>query len=156
MQAMSTSGPRIQRGHEIPFVRQFSVFLPNRVGQLNELLGILAEEEIDIAGLSVVDSTDWAVVRVIFTDIGKARETLKRHGIAFTECDVLAVVLDEPETFHQVCKALVAAELNVAFAYPLLIQRDQKPVLAFHVDDEIIATQILTKHGFTLLDHEDV
>lgn len=153
---MVTSRSQTQRGHEAPFVRQFSVFLPNRVGQLNELLKMLVEEQVDLVGISVVDSTDWAVVRMIFSDVGKAREILLRRGIAFTECDLLAVVLEGPHTFHQVCSALVAAELNVAFAYPLMIQRNGKPILAFHVDDDILATELLTRHRFTLLDHEDV
>ena len=104
----------------------------------------------------MVDSTEWAVVRMVFTDIGKARAILSRHGIAFTESQTLAVVLEEPETFRQVCKLLVAAELNITFAYPLLLQRNGRPVLVFHVDDELVATNVLTKHGFTLLDHEDV
>jgi hypothetical protein len=153
---MSTSTPQTERGHETPFVRQFSLFLPNRVGQLNELLATLTEEQVELAGISVIDSTDWAVVRMIFTDVGKARAILRRHGFTFTECDVLAVVLEGPETFQLVCKALLAAELNIAFAYSLLIQREKKPVLALYVDDQIMATQVLTRHGFTLLGHEDV
>ena len=153
---MTTSNAQTQRAHETPFIRQFSLFLPNRVGQLNELLKTLAEEEIELAGISVVDSTEWAVVRMIFTDVGKARAVLKRHGFAFTECEVLAVVLEQPQTFQLLCKALLAAELNVAYAYSLLIQREKRSVLAVHVDDHIMATQVLMRHGFTLLDHEDV
>jgi hypothetical protein len=93
---------------------------------------------------------------MIFTDVGKARQMLARYGIAFTEADALAVVLDEPGAFQQVCRLLVAAELNITFAYPLLLQRNDKPVLVFHVDDEVMARKILTKHGFALLDHEDM
>ncbi|KPK86257.1 MAG: hypothetical protein AMJ81_01705 [Phycisphaerae bacterium SM23_33] len=145
-----------ERGHEEPFVVQFSVFLPNRVGQLNELLGVLNEEELEVAGISVVDSTDWAVVRMVFTEPGKARAVLKRHGIAFTETALLAIVLEAADSLRQACKALVAAELNVQFAYPLLIRRAGHPVLAFHVDDHVLASHVLTKHGFTLLDYEDV
>ena len=153
---MVTSGAQVQHGHETPFIRQFSVFLPNRVGQLSELLDMLAEEEVQVAGICVVDATEWAVVRMVFTDVGKARAMLARHGVAFTEADALAVVLDEPAAFRQVCKILVAAELNITFAYPLLLQRDEKPVLVFHVDDEIMARKVLTKHGFALLDHEEM
>ena len=156
MPAMDTSRPATQRSHEEPFVRQFSIFLPNRVGQLSELLGLLEEAQVEVAGISVVDSTDWGVVRTIFTEPGKARAVLKRHGIAFTECQVLAAVVAEPQTLRRLCQALVSAELNVQFAYPLLLRRQGQPVLVLHVDDPVVACQVLAKHGFTLLDHEDV
>jgi hypothetical protein len=152
---MVTSRPQIERAHEEPFVRQFSIFLPNRVGQLNELLEMLTAREVDVIGISVVDSTDWAVVRMVFSDPGKAREVLTGHKVAFTECDVLAVVLAEPRTLQQVCKTLVAAELNVQFAYPLLTRRDDCPVMVLHADDGVMAVQALRKHGFTVLDHEE-
>ncbi len=140
----------------MPFIRQFSVFMPNRVGRLGELLEGLGEAEVDLAGLSVVESTDWAVVRMIFTDTGKAREILTRQGASFTESEVLAVVLEEAGTLNRALKALVAAELNVDYAYPLLIRRDDSPVLALHVDDHVLAVGLLVKHGFTLVDHEDI
>ena len=140
----------------MPFIRQFSVFLPNRVGRLGELLEGLAEAEVELAGLSVVESTDWAVVRMIFTEPGKAREVLKRQGASFTESEALAVVLSEAKTLNQVLKALVSAELSVGYAYALLIQREDSPVLALHVDDHVLAVQLLTKHGFTLVDHADL
>jgi hypothetical protein len=153
---MSVSRSQTERGHEMPFVCQFSLFLPNRVGQLNELLGVLETEEVELAGLSVVDSSEWSVVRMIFTDPGKAREILRRHRTAFTECQVLAVVLEEPSTLGEVCKALVSAELNLHFAYPLLILREGHPVMVLHVDDFVLATGLLAKHGYTLIDHEDL
>ena len=153
---MSTSRSQTERGHEMPFIRQFSVFMPNRVGRLGELLEGLGEAEVDLAGLSVVESTDWAVVRMIFTDSDKAREILTRQGASFTESEVLALVLDEAGTLNRALKALVAAELNVDYAYPLLIRRDDSPVLALHVDDHVLAVQLLAKHGFTLVDHEDI
>ena len=140
----------------MPFVVQFSLFLSNRVGRLNELLEILEEDDIELAGISVVDSTDWAVVRMIFTAPDKAREVLKRRNIPFTEGELLAIVLEDSHTFHNACKALVAAELSLQFAYPLLLQRGGHPVLAFHVEDPVLATQVLIRHGFDLLDHGKV
>ena len=153
---MSSSAPQTERGHERPFVFQFNVFLPNRVGQLSEILAFLADQEIEIAGLSVVDATDWAVVRMIFTDPDKARELLTRRHIAFTETEVLAMILEEPGTLRKACDALLGAELNVQFAYPMLIRRETKPVIVLRVDDHVLGAHVLTKHGFTVLDHEDV
>ncbi len=153
---MTTSGPQIERAYETPFIRQFNIFMPNRVGRLSELLTLLDEAEVEVAGLSVVDSADWAVVRMIFTDVGRARVKITDAGVSFTESDVLAVALDDIDTFSRVCKAIVAAELNIQFAYPLFIRHNDYPVLAFHTDDHVLTAQVLTKRGFTLLDHEDM
>jgi len=153
---MSTWEPQVQQAHEFPFIRQFSIFLPNRVGQLHELLAVLEAAEVELVGISVVDSTEWAVVRMIFADVGKARQILRRHGAAFTESPALAVVVGEEHTLRQVCKTLVGAELNLHYAYPLMIRREQLPVMVLHVDDEVLAAQVLSKRGFKLLDHEDV
>ena len=153
---MAMSSPQIERAYETPFIRQFNIFMPNRVGRLSELLTTLDEANVEVAGLSVVDSADWAVVRMIFTDVGKARVKLTNAGVAFTESDVLAVTLDDIDTLSQVCKALVAAELNIQFAYPLFIRHNDYPVLVFHTDDHVLSAQLLTKRGFTLIDHEDM
>lgn len=153
---MAMSVPQIERAYETPFIRQFNIFMPNRVGRLSELLTLLDEAKVEVAGLSVVDSADWAVVRMVFTDAGKAREKLAGAGVAVTESDVLAVVLDDIDTLSRVCRALVAAELNIQFAYPLFIRHNDCPVLVFHTDDHVLSVQVLTKRGFTLLDHEDM
>ena len=156
MPDMPMSGRQIERGHEMPFVRQFSVFLPNRVGRLSKLLQLFEAAGVELAGLSVVDATDWAVTRMIFTTPDKAAEILTRNDIAFTISDVLAVVLTEQDTFSRMCKTLVSAELNIQFAYPLFIRRDDCPVVIVHVEDHLLATQLLSKHDFTLIDHEDM
>jgi len=153
---MTPSAPLTQRGHEEPFLTQFSIFLPNRVGQLSKLLEMLDEEDVSVAGISIVDATEWGVIRMIFTAPDKARVVLQRHGIAFTETALLAVVLEERDTFRRACKTLVGAELNVQFAYTLDIQREGRPVLVFHVEDNVLACQLLLKHAFVLLGHEDV
>lgn len=153
---MTSSHNQTERGHEVPFLRHFAMFLPNRIGQFSELLGMLEAEELTFVALSVVDATDWAVVRMIFSDPGRARVKLLEHKIAFTESDVMAVVLEESNTFLAVCKLLVGAELNVYFAFPLLIRHDDSPIMAFRVDDDVTAAQTLTKHHFTLLGYEDL
>ncbi len=152
---MTNLGRQTERGHETPFLRHFALFLPNRVGQLAELLSMLEKEQLSLVAMAIVDATDWAVVRLIFSDPLRAREKLLENNVAFTESDVLGVLLDEPDTFTRVCKSVVAAELNIFYAFPLLIRSRNKPVMAFRVDDEVLAIQILTKHGFTLLGYED-
>lgn len=146
---------QIERGHEEPFGRQFSVFLPNRVGQLHELLRLLNENHVEMLGLSLSDSADWAVARMVFSQPDKAREVLLRNEMAFTDCEVLLVVLTAPQTISQVTQLLLATELNLHFAFPLMFQHEGHPVLALRVDEHDVAIQALTEHKFTLLGHED-
>ena len=144
------------RGHEEPLAVQFSLFLANRVGQLKDLLDTFAGENVEPLGFSVVDSTDWAVIRIIFSDPNKARELLKRHGLPFTESEVLLTELIGPTALSHICGLLLSAELNIHFAYALTIRRDQNPIMVLHVDDHILAMQVLTKHGVRLLGYEDL
>jgi len=153
---MQRLAPQTARGHEEPFAVQFSVFLANRVGQLHELLAKFAEKVVDVLGVSVVDSTDWAVIRIVFSDANKAREVLRSAGLPFTESDVLLVVLAAEDSLSTACGHLLSAEINVHFAYPLMIRTDDSPVMVFHVDDLVTATHVLTRHGFKLLGHEDL
>lgn len=149
---MTRLPPETLRGHEEPFVRQFSIFLPNRVGQLREFIRLFVKQGVHIVALDVVDSVDWAVVRTIFSDANKARELLGKAKLAFTECPMLAVELPSLDALADVAAALLSAELNLRVAYPLLITAHGRPVVAFNVDDTVTGIEVLRRHGFTLLD----
>lgn len=144
------------RGHEEPFAVQFSIFLANRVGQLRELLSIFTRNEVHVVGLSIVDATDWAVVRVVFTEPDKARHILQTNSLPFTESEVLLVEVADGDALGAVCAYLLGAELSVHFAFPLTIRSHDHPVMAFHVDDWVLATQVLIRHNYVLLGSEDL
>ncbi|MHC4561849.1 MAG: hypothetical protein ACYS8X_03640 [Planctomycetota bacterium] len=144
------------RGHEEPFSVQFSIFLPNRVGKLKELLTLLAENDIQLLGVSIVDSADWSVVRLITDDPNTAREKLTQRSMPYTESMVLLAVLESDETLAQITELLMRAEINLVFAYPLTIQRNGHSVMAFHVDDDVLASHLLSRHGMMLLGREDL
>jgi len=144
------------RGSEEPYAIQFSVFAANRIGQLRELLDLFSGRAVKVLGLSVVDSTDWAVIRLILSDANTARELLTRQRIPFTESQILLPVLDTEDALSRLCGRLMQAELNVHFAYPLTIRHTDLPVMAVHVDDIVLARSLLTRHGFRLLGDEDL
>ena len=144
------------RGHEEPFALQFSVFMPNRVGQFCELLETFDKNNIELVGISVVDSTDWSVIRMVCTDPNHTREVLTLRSHDFTESKVLLVELHDDDSLQQVCNYLLQAEINIHFAYPLTIHRHNNPVMVFNVDDNITATEILSRHNFILLGSEDI
>lgn len=153
---MTASANQTKRGHEEPLCCQFSIFLANRVGQLQELLEEFAQQEVDVLGMSVVDSTDWAVVRTVFSDPNKARAILERREFPFTVSHVLLVVMPSSETLRDVCDILLRAELNIHFAYPLVYRVENQPIMVLHVDDHILAAHALTRRGYELVGEEDL
>ena len=153
---VQTTPQSTARGHEEPFARQFSIFLVNRVGQMKDLMDLCVQEKIRLVGLSVIDSVDWAVVRAVFDNPGKAREVLRQEAMAFTETEVLLIEMSGEEAMSEVCAHLLRGEINIHFAYPLTIRQHNCPVMALHVDDPVLAKQILIRHGVVLLGDEDL
>ncbi len=149
--------PQTTQGYCPPTVRQFSVFLENKVGKLFELVHLFDEApNVHLCALSVVESADHAVVRVIPNNADAAREVLREHGLPFSEFDLLIVELADNHTLTSMCLYLLGAELNIRFAYPLMLRPDSTPTIALAVDDQMLAGQILRKKRFRLLGEEDL
>lgn len=144
-------------GFESTRVRQFTVFLENKVGRLQMLLRALEDDDGKIAALSIEESADSALVRIICTAPDAARAAMQRDGFTFSESDLLAVELPRRsnQPLIQICVALLAAEINIHYAYPLLL-RPRGPGLALYVDDPTLAAQLLIKKGFTLIGESDL
>src|SRR5947208_5232812 len=107
------------RGREWPSVRQFNVFLENRLGALMDLVRRFESSDIRIVSLTVVDSADCAVIRLVLSDTERAREIFEQAKLSFTESDLLVVKLPEHrQPVAQICKALLAAEISIHYAYP--------------------------------------
>ena len=143
-------------GYAPPTVRQFSVFLNNKVGKLLELLRTFDEApSTRLAAFSIVDSSDYAVVRMIFTNADAARHILRRSQYTFAETDLIIVELGEQQCLSSACQFLLGAELNIRFAYPIML-RGEHPAVALSVDDNHLAGQILRRKRFRLLAEEDL
>jgi hypothetical protein len=151
--------PQTQNGAGFERTRlpQFTVFLENRVGRLTALLRALEENVGRIIALSIEESADSALVRLICPDIDAGRDALRSHGFSFSETEVIAVEL--PRRTRQpmiaICSALLAAEINIHYAYPLLC-RPRGPAIALYVEDPTLAAQILIRKGFMLIGESDL
>ena len=155
MSQMSVS-EETARGYEPPRLTQHSVFLENRVGRLLDLMTIFEGQALVVAGVSILDSTDHAVVRIITSRGELARRLLGRNDLKFSETEVLAVELNNGHNLASLCRQLLQVEVNVQYAYPLIIRPRQLPVLALHTDDNVFAGQILRRRLFTLLAENDL
>ena len=153
---MAGAGTATTFGYEPPRNRQFSVFLDNRVGRLLELLEAIEAPNLTLAGLSVLDSTNHAVVRVLTSNSDLARRLLQRKQLAFAETEVLAVELEREHNFARLCTCLLAAELNIHYCYPLLTRPRGVSAVVLYSDDPTLSGQILHKKGFTLLAENDM
>jgi len=145
------------RGRDWPSVRQFNVFLENRVGSLLGLVRRFEATDIRIVSLTVHDLADCAILRLVLSDPERALEVFEQAELAVTESDLLVVQL--PEGAHplpRICKALLVAEINIDYAYPLLIGPQGRAALALHVDDHEMAVQTLTRQGFTIFTENDL
>ncbi len=145
------------RGRDFPSVRQYNVFLENRLGGLMSLVRRFETTDIRIVSISVVAAADCAIVRLVLNDPERAREIFEQAKMAFTESDLLVVELPKSkQPLAHICKALLAAEINIHYAYPLMLGPTQAATLALHVDSHEMAVQTLQKQGFTVLSEGDI
>jgi hypothetical protein len=145
------------RGRDWPSVRQFNVFLEDRVGVLLDVVRRFETTDVRIVALGVVNLADCAIVRMVLSDPERALEIFEQGGFPVTESNLLVVQLPEgQQPLLQICKALLAAEINIDYAYPLLVGPDGKAALALHVDDHETAANTLNSKGFTLFTEGDL
>jgi hypothetical protein len=145
-----------QRASATP-ITQFSIFMANKSGRLLELTNLLTDHHITIVALTILDTADSAIVRVILNDPERARTIFQEHLLPHTETPIVAVELPKgAESLRDVLTALWQAECNIYFTYPFITRSEDKPILALHVDDEEIACNVLRQHQFRLLSQEDI
>ena len=138
-------------------IRQLSVFLQNRVGSLMALTKLLHDHFIEVLGLSMQDTTEMTLVRLILSDPDSAGMLFIEKGIPHTDCPIVVVELSESGRRLTEClSTLLAAELNIELCYPLLVRPGMHPLLALHCDDGEIAANVLHRAGFRVLCQGDL
>src|SRR5689334_24570468 len=109
-------------GRNWPSITQFSVFLENRVGQLLEVIRAFQGSKVKIVGLMISDSADCSILRLILSHPEQGREILGLNKLAFTENELLVAELPAgPQSLADLCSALLQGEINIFYAYPLLV-----------------------------------
>ncbi|HUT11534.1 MAG TPA: acetolactate synthase [Thermoguttaceae bacterium] len=153
----TTTGFSTMRGRNYPTIRQFTVFLENRVGQLLEVVRRFEGSKVRIVALSIVDSSECAFVRFLLSHPEEGREILERAGLAIIESDLIGVeVPDQTQPLLQICTALLQAEVNIVQAYPLLVRPRGRPAVALMVDNIDMGQETLAAKGFTMITEADL
>ena len=137
-------------------VRQFSVFTPNRLGRLHELISLLGSHNVHVLALTVLDATDSAVIRLVLDDPDRGRELLHARGFPFAESTVVAVEVNAADELNRLMVALLEAELNVNYLYSFIPHPHGKSILALSLEDNEMAEQVLKRHQFTVLKQADL
>ena len=137
-----------------PAVRQYSVFLANRVGALLEVVKMLSEARVVVLALSIQDSSETSIARIIVSD---PEELFDRHDIAYGACEVAVAELEEGASdLPRLLAALLEAEVNILFSYTLLVRPRGRPLVAVHTDDLECASAVLEGRGFRVLRQSDL
>ncbi len=144
------------RKREDEAVKQFSVFADNKVGRLNDLVLLLASHDIHIMAICTVDTTDSSIIRLVVDYWQRARDLFLEHGFSFSLNDVVAVQMNTEQDLKQVTCALVQAEINIHYVYPMLMRPKGKLGLVIRLEDNDIANDVLSRVGLTVLRHQDI
>jgi hypothetical protein len=138
-------------------VRQISVFIENRTGRLETVARLLGEAGINIRALSLADTSDFGILRLIVDKPEQAQAMLREHGFTIKLTEVIVVeVPDVPGGLARVLGLLGARELNVEYMYAFVEKATDKAVLVFRFDNPSAAVETLQQGGVRILREEDV
>lgn len=140
-----------------PLVRQFSVFLANKVGAMLDIVKLLNSHQVDVLALSISESTDSAIARIVVSDPDRVEALFREHAVPFGLCKMIVVEMTEVSgQLSKLLAALLMAEVNVHFTYPLLTRPRGFAAIALHVDDSDCASSVLLGEGFKTLSQSDI
>ena len=133
-------------------IKQISVFVENKAGRLAEITTLLAEAGVDIRALSVADTNDFGILRLIVNDPDKAEEMLKEHGYTVALTKVLAIgIHDQPGGLADPMKTLFEHHISVEYMYAFISKSVDTAYVILRVEDNERAAQVLQESGVKLV-----
>lgn len=138
-------------------VEQIAVFLENKSGRLAEITRVLADSNVNIRALSVADTADFGILRLIVDNHQLAKKTLKEHGFTVGTTEVVAVeVADRPGGLANVLETLHEQSINVEYMYAFVEKSGANAAIIFRFDDADAAIDALQNKGFKILSGDEV
>jgi hypothetical protein len=134
----------------------FSVLLENRVGRLLDLVRTLDAAGIHMLGLSLREAAEFSMVRFVPDDPEGLRRVLRESGLRFTESALIVVEISGPPDLKGVLAAVLQAECNIDYTFPLLARHSGKFLLALHTEEEEFAASALNAAGFRVVARGDI
>ncbi len=138
-------------------LNQLSVFLENKPGRLSEPCKVLADAGVNILTISLADTEQFGILRLIVPDWQKAREALEKAQCVVNVTEVVAVeVEDKPGGLQNVLQAMEEARLNIEYMYAFTFRRENKAIIVFRFEDPNTAVKLLQQKGLKILSSEEV
>ena len=138
-------------------VEQISIFLENRAGRLSEVTRVLGEAGVNIRALSLADTSDFGILRLIVSDFEKAKTVLKDNGFTVGRTNVVAVEVDDsPGGLHRILSLLSGQGVNVEYMYAFVQQSGQSAILIFRFDRTDQAIEVLGANGLKIIPGEEL
>jgi len=136
-------------------VEQISIFIENKSGRLAEVTGILGEAGVNIRALSLADTSDFGILRLIVNDRETAKQILKEKGFTVSKTEVVAIeVPDRPGGLSEILRTLDGSGINVEYMYAFVERCGENAVIIFRFDETEKAILTLTGAGFNVLEGE--
>jgi len=139
-------------------LKQISVFVENKPGKMQHLTQVLADHNVDMRALSLAETSDFGIVRIIVDDVYAASTMLKDEGFIHNVTKVLGVAIpDEPGGLNNVLRILSEAQINVEYMYAFLGGKDvEHAYMIFRVEDRKAAVAALAAHGVHCVDQDEL
>ena len=139
------------------FIKQISIFVENKPGRLSAVTNILKENNIDIRALSIADTRDFGILRLIVNDPQKACEALKDADCTVTLTDVMAVAVDDtPGGLDKIMELLYAGHISVEYMYAFISKTDKEAFVILRVEDNDTAEKIFAENNVKRLTQSDI
>ena len=137
-------------------IKQLSVFVENKQGNLSDTAKVLADADINIRAMSIADAKDFGILRLIVSDCDKAKELLSEDTIV-SITDVIAVKMDDKQgALYKILKVLEDGQINIEYTYAFTAHINLDAYVVFRVDDVEVAEKLLNEKGFATLSQEQV
>ena len=138
-------------------IKQISVFIGNKKGRLALVTEVLSKANIDIRALSLADTADFGMLRMIVDDPDRCSAVLKKHDFVVQETDVIAVeVTDTPGGLHAILKIFDENNINIEYVYAMVEKKKNAAAVIFRVEDQQKAIDVLAKKGIALVDSDSL
>ena len=138
-------------------IKQLTVFIQNRKGTVVSVTDILSKNNINLRALSIAETQDFGILRMIVNDEAHAEKVLAENGYLIKVIDVVGVKIgDEPGKLTAALDVLDKADINVEYLYAFMARTEKHAYVVLRVEDNAVAEKILTEAGFKMITEADV
>ena len=139
------------------FIKQISIFVENKFGRIAKIIDLLGESNINISALSIADTTDFGILRLIVNKPEEAVVVLKENGVTAKCTDVIAVAIDDPPGgLSKVLDTLTKAEITIEYMYAFVGKKQDKALMVVRTDDMAKSVDVFKAGGVELITSADV